>query len=206
MSEKELVLMNTELNAGAACRRSSLNPRGNTDSRRESMTAHAAAEDHRMRLTWDEANLYLNEGQMGGRMKIDEPKTPYVGSYEEGPDEEPSALDPDGLAVDELEMKLGPGMRRRSGSGGETDIPGLDLGAPEVEPESQRDSDSDRRVVVAPAAATDGMDVDERSSVSAGHGEDREADMTDEEREKHRKFEEMRKKHYEMKNVKGLLG
>ena len=30
--------------------------------------------------------------------------------------------------------------------------------------------------------------------------------MTAEEREKHKKFEEMRRKHYEMKNVKNLLG
>ena len=38
------------------------------------------------------------------------------------------------------------------------------------------------------------------------HGEERVEDMSTAEREKHQKFEEMRKKHYEMHNVKDLLG
>ena len=46
----------------------------------------------------------------------------------------------------------------------------------------------------------DEMDVD-----GARHGENL-AEMPDVEREKHEKFEEMRKKHYEMRNVKNLLG
>mgnify|MGYP002385558698 CR=1 FL=1 len=29
-------------------------------------------------IQWDEANLMLTESEKGGRMKIDEPKTPYV--------------------------------------------------------------------------------------------------------------------------------
>lgn len=29
-------------------------------------------------LKWDEANIILTESQKGGKMKIDEPKTPYV--------------------------------------------------------------------------------------------------------------------------------
>jgi len=33
-----------------------------------------------------------------------------------------------------------------------------------------------------------------------------EGDMSTEELEKHKHFEEMRKKHYEMKNIKDLLG
>jgi protein phosphatase inhibitor 2 len=46
----------------------------------------------------------------------------------------------------------------------------------------------------------EGMDTDE-----GYHGELL-PNASQEEREKHRKFEELRKKHYEMKNVKDLLG
>ena len=47
--------------------------------------------------------------------------------------------------------------------------------------------------------------VDEESSI--GHDAEEElAGMSPEEREKHRKFEQLRKRHYEMKNVAQLLG
>ena len=47
--------------------------------------------------------------------------------------------------------------------------------------------------------------VDDESSI--GHNaEDELAGMSPEEREKHRKFEQLRKRHYEMKNVAQLLG
>lgn len=199
LSEKEITQMNTEANAGAH-RRSSSNPQRNSLGRRLSSPAHNG--DHpqdgeQQRLKWDEANLYLNEGQMGGKMKIDEPKTPFAGRYDPGEDEdEIESINAQELAVDELDMK--PRARKASGSRAkEGDIPDIDLGEPEMEPIARRESDTERRVHVDP----DEMDHD-----GGSHGEHNEADMTSEEREKHHKFEEMRKKHYEMKNIKSLLG
>ncbi|KAI7149666.1 hypothetical protein KC352_g28843, partial [Hortaea werneckii] len=58
-------------------------------------------------------------------------------------------------------------------------------------------SDGERRVTVG-----EQMDVDDHGH----HGEEQGTSMSSEEKEKHKKFEEMRKKHYEMKNVKNLLG
>jgi protein phosphatase inhibitor 2 len=88
----------------------------------------------------------------------------------------------------------------RSGSGAGAkmaDIPGLDLGEPQLEPDALDEGAAERKVHVDSGY----MDVD-----GARHGEEVTADMTSEEREKHKKFEEMRKKHYEMKNIKDLLG
>lgn len=215
LSEKELVQMNTELNAGQH-RRTSSNPRGSV-SRRQSNNSAAPEglhDEQNMRLKWDEANLWSNEGQMGGKMKIYEPKTPYVGRYDADADvdaaEETSALRPEELAVDELEMKgqhthPQPVAQGSSSSSRpkarESDIPGLDLGEPEMDPAlNRRESDGERRVMVE----SDGDGVGEQAH--AGHGEEREEDMSKEELAKHRRFEEMRKRHYEMKGLKGLLG
>lgn len=208
LSEKEIVQMNTELNAGGH-RRTSSNPRGSMSRRQSNQSTTAAPEglhdEQGMRLKWDEANLWTNEGQMGGKMKIDEPKTPYVGRYDADADvdeEDSAALNPSELAVDELEMK-GPHAPGGAGSSKprarESDIPGLDLGEPEMDPAvGRRESDGERKVMVE----SDGVG----ETAHAGHGEEREEDMSAAELEKHRKFEEMRKKHYEMKGVKGLLG
>lgn len=195
LSEKELTQINTEINAGGH-RRNSSNPRGSI-SRRQSGTSNRDEihDEHNMRLKWDEANLYLNEGQMGGKMKIDEPKTPYAGRYDPAEDdEEMSMLNPEELAVDELEMEQSKQHKKPRDS----DIPGLDLGEPEMDPKNRRESDGDKKVIVE----SDDMDID-----GVGHhGEEREEDMSAAELEKHKKFEEMRKKHYEMHNVKNLLG
>ncbi|KAF2153422.1 hypothetical protein K461DRAFT_312802 [Myriangium duriaei CBS 260.36] len=190
MSEKEITQMNTNINAGPG-RRGSSNPRGSI-SRRQS--GAEGAEAGSPRLKWDEANLYLNEGQMGGKMKIDEPKTPYAGRYEpEDDDEDISALNTDDIVVDEKEQKDQNSKKRHTK---EADIPGLDLGEPELDSDAHQHLDGERRVILDP----DHMDVD-----GARHGEPP-ADISTEEKEKHRKFEAMRKRHYEMKNVKGLLG
>ncbi|WPH03850.1 Hypothetical protein R9X50_00673300 [Acrodontium crateriforme] len=193
LSEKEIVQMNTEMNAGAA-RRNSANHLGSTSRRQSNQTNGVDGEQESgQRLKWDEANLYLNEGQMGGKMKIDEPKTPYAKQYDPTEDEdELNAIDPKDLAVDELDMEKSKSARKAR----ESDIPGLDLGEPELDLQRQ-ESDSDKRVSVD----SDYMDVD-----GGRHGEEVEENMSHEELEKHRKFEQMRKKHYEMKNIKNLLG
>ncbi|KAL1303009.1 hypothetical protein AAFC00_003325 [Neodothiora populina] len=216
MSEKEIVQMNTEMNAGSPLhRRASSNAR-NPLSRRSSAAdpSNPNARPGSPRLQWDEANLFLNEGQMGGKMKIDEPKTPFVrgltGSgvpedYEEE-QEEPALIDPSQVVVDELDKaKVLDGeattsqqqMRAREGS-----IPDLDLGEPQNDVNMERrSSDGEKRVMVAAADGPDAMDVDD----TGRHGEGNIEDMPADELEKHKKFEEMRKKHYEMGNVKDLL-
>ncbi len=193
--------MNTEINAGEARhRRSSSNP-NSASSRRQSSNGvpDGMLDTQEMRLKWDEANLYLNEGQMGGKMKIDEPKTPYAARYDPMEDEgEISALDPSELAVDELEMGKG-GSNSHKPKARDSDIPGLDLGDPEMEPSARRESDGDRKVTVE--SGEDGMEID-----GPGHHGEGEEGMTVDEREKHRKFEAMRRRHYEMSGVKNLLG
>ena len=199
LSEKEITHMNTNMNAGTSQRRNSSNPRGSMSRRQSGAAAAEGTDAASPRLKWDEANLYLNEGQMGGKMKIDEPKTPYAGHYDPADEmeEESSGLDANELIVDELDKaKTNNGESTQKKRSRGDDIPDLDLGEPEVKAGEGDVTDGERRVMVD----ADQMDVD-----GARHGEES-ADMTSEEREKHRRFEEMRKKHYEMKNVKNLLG
>ncbi|KAF2689025.1 hypothetical protein K458DRAFT_123033 [Lentithecium fluviatile CBS 122367] len=189
LSEKEIVLENTLKNAGAAAhRRSSSNPRG-PGSRRQSGTS-VQADENSPRLKWDEANLYLTEQERDSTMKITEPKTPYARQYDPAEDEEEVAmLDADSIKVDELDDK--PKTRKPRMD----DIPDFDLGEPELEARTSHTPESEKRVMVEPDA-----------EVEASHHGEEFLNMTPEEREKHKKFEELRKKHYEMKNVKGLLG
>ncbi|EUC34833.1 hypothetical protein COCCADRAFT_3815 [Bipolaris zeicola 26-R-13] len=184
LSEKEIVLENTLRNAGPH-RRSSSNPRG-LASRRQSGADPAG--DASPQLKWDEANLYLNEQNRDSTMKIDEPKTPYAKQYDPAEDEEEvEMLNAQELKVDELDKaKRKPKI---------DDIPEFDLGQPELQARHSHTPDSEKRVIVG-----EGMDTDE-----GYHGELL-PNATQEEKEKHRKFEELRKKHYEMKNVKDLLG
>ncbi|KAG9193167.1 hypothetical protein G6011_03202 [Alternaria panax] len=183
-SEKDIVLENTLRNAGAH-RRSSSNPRG-MGSRRQS--GIDPADEASPQLKWDEANLYLNEQNRDSTMKIDEPKTPYAKQYDPTEDEdEVEMLNADELKVDELDK---PKRKPRI-----DDIPEFDLGQPELQARHSQTPESEKRVMVE-----EGMDTDE-----GYHGELL-PNASQEEREKHRKFEELRKKHYEMKNVKDLLG
>lgn len=198
--------MNTNINAGiGGHRRNSSNPSRGSISRRQSASDGMQQQDAGSpRLRWDEANLYLNEGQMGGKMKIDEPKTPFAKQYDPLEDEEEmSALNAQDLMVDEVDKKkageassAGNPHRRTK----EDEIPGLDLGEPEIGHRMERTpSDGEKRVIVDTESG-EAMDVD-----GARHGEVP-VSASEEEREKHRRFEEMRKKHYEMKDVKNLLG
>ncbi|KAF2845277.1 hypothetical protein T440DRAFT_545272 [Plenodomus tracheiphilus IPT5] len=185
MSEKEIVLENTLRNAGAH-RRSSSNPRG-PGSRRQSGAEHM--DENSPQLKWDEANLYLNEQNRDSTMKIDEPKTPYAKQYDPAEDEqEVEMLNAQELNVDELDDK----PRRKPKM---EDIPDFDLGQPEMQARGSQTPESEKRVMVE-----QDMDTD------AGYHGELLPNATQEEREKHRKFEELRKKHYEMRNVKDLLG
>lgn len=125
-------------------------------------------------------------------MKIDEPKTPYAKHYDPAEDEdEMSMLDTDEIKVDELDMAQGSGRfgrSPRSSGAKEEEIPGLSLGEPE---EAVPDSD---------------MEGHEKKEKAVHVKGEEHVGLSQEEREKHRKFEEMRKKHYEMKNVANLLG
>jgi protein phosphatase inhibitor 2 len=188
MSEKDIVLENTLRNAGAH-RRSSSNPRGLASRRQSGTSPHG--DENNSQLKWDEANLYLNEQNRDSTMKIDEPKTPYAKQYDPMEDEEEvEMLNAQELQVDELDSK--PKRKPKM-----EDIPDFDLGEPELRARAESQTpESEKRVMVEEDAQGD----------DSGHHGELPPNATQEEREKHRKFEEMRKKHYEMRNVKDLLG
>lgn len=185
LSEKEIVLENTLRNAGPAHRRSSSNPRGLT-SRRQS-GASPSADDNSPQLKWDEANLYINEQNRDSTMKIDEPKTPYAKQYDPAEDEEEiEMIDASELNVDELDSL--PKRRKKT-----EDIPDFDLGEPTLAHAGPQSPEGEKRVLV------------EQDQVDEGYHGELAPNASQEEREKHRKFEQLRKKHYEMRNVKDLL-
>jgi len=143
-----------------------------------------------MRLKWDEANLYLTEQEKSSTMKIDEPKTPYAKHYDPAEDEdELRTLDTDEIMVDELDKARAGRSPGNRGRAKEEEIPGLSLGEPE---EAVPDQEFDEHGV-------------KREKAVHVAGEEH-VGLSKEEIEKHRRFEEMRKKHYEMKNVASLLG
>ncbi|KAK5953656.1 hypothetical protein OHC33_005600 [Knufia fluminis] len=198
---KDLTLQNTLQNAGD--RRSSSGGRRASASRRHSsaagMNSASEEEQNQMRLKWDEANLYLAEQEAGGRMKITEPKTPfeYGNSAMDEDDEEDVSIDPRFVHVDEVDMA----KKKKSR---ESDIPGLELGEAEdagAGAELQNDRIVNERGQMGLSRESS---KDKHVSVS---GEEGLPGMPNrEEEEKHRVFEEQRKKHYEMRNVKDMLG
>ncbi len=182
LTEKELTIQNTQMNAGH--RRSSSAARPSAASRRQSSRTPSYHGDDdfesSQRLKWDEANLYLTEQERSSTMKITEPKTPYAKHYD--PAEDPSDGEIDG-DVD---------MDHRK----DDEIPGLSLGEPEEEvPEDEFARRGPSKV-----------HVDDAGNGHDNYDENDMANMTPEEREKHRRFEQMRKKHYQMKSVAKLLG
>ncbi|KND91852.1 hypothetical protein TOPH_03320 [Tolypocladium ophioglossoides CBS 100239] len=202
MSGKEITLANTQINAGD--RRSSSSAGRPPGSRRQSSAADALAESSQ-RLKWDEANLYLTEQERTSTMKITEPKTPYAKHYD--PAEDPS--DDEGGHMDPLED--GGAVRKAQRPRAEDDIPGLSLGEPEEEVPgeaaqgAQAGAEAQAEGEAIPRSSSEKSVHVEEKSVPP-HAEDEILGLSPEEREKHRKFEAMRKKHYEMKNVAQLLG
>jgi len=193
MSSKEITIENTHFNAGQ--RRSSSAARQQAAARRRSSHSAegTAAEESGHRLKWDEANLYLTEQERTATMKIDEPKTPYAKHYD--PAEDPSDGEDEDEQLGETNGVEGAGPHRKTARpAAEDDIPGLSLGEPE------------EAVPSPPPAGEKRAHVDDESV--GGHDTDGEemVGWSVEEREKHRKFEEARKRHYEMKNVAQLLG
>lgn len=189
LSEKELVIENTKINAGH--RRSSSSAAGGrpaTGSRRQSSRTPSVAdpnEEADPRIKWDEANLYLTEQERTSTMKITEPKTPYAKHYD--PAEDPS---------DDEEIDGTSEGAEKKAKKAEDDIPVMSLGEPEEE------------VPVIPADEVELANKKRKHSGSRVHvvDEEEQPGLSPEEREKHRRFEEMRKKHYEMKEVTQFLG
>ena len=195
-------MQNTLQNAGH--RRSSSAARRQSASRRQSSAAGISEEEqNNQKLQWDEANLFLQEQEKGGRMKITEPKTPY--QYGTGPmdedEEEDVAIDPRYVNVDEVDMAKSKQQKKSRGS----DIPGLDIGAPEDEMDQAGGLENDRIVRSGSGSLSREASKEKHASVSGDFSE-QVGLPTREEQEKHRHFEEQRKKHYEMRDVKGMLG
>jgi protein phosphatase inhibitor 2 len=207
--ERDLVMQNTLQNAGHR-RSSSAAGRASASRRHSSATSANQGEEDpdKMRLKWDEANLYLAEQESGGRMKITEPKTPYqYGDTMVDEEEEDVAIDPRFVNVDEVEMaKSSKNIRKHR----ESEIPGLELGEAEEdlsptsltqddrishEPNNSLSRESSKEKHVSVSEGIDGDGLKEQVGMPTG-----------EEQEAHRHFEEQRKKHYEMRDIKSLLG
>lgn len=182
LSDKDITVQNTLQNAGP--RRSSSASRPNGARRKSSLSSSGhSVEDTNMRLKWDEANLYLTEQEKSSTMKIDEPKTPYAKHYDPAEDEEEiRALDATDIMVDELDLEK---RSKRSAGAREEEIPGLSLGEPEEAYHEEHEGKKAVHVKQPPQPQHVGL--------------------SKEEIEKHKRFEEMRKKHYEMKNVASML-
>lgn len=195
-------------------RNSSLEPRANFPRRQSSNAGLPGSEngDENMRLRWDEANLYLTEQEKSSTMKIDEPKTPYAKRYEPDEDEdEMRTLDAQELQVDELD-KVREGRKAQRTK--EAEIPGLDIGEPE-EDVSLMGGEEDDRIERIRSASGSAERSGSGSLGRSGSLKGEKSVVVDDEAPdgkghdgivRHKDFEEMRKKHYEMKDVKGLLG
>ncbi|KAK0728794.1 hypothetical protein B0T26DRAFT_748955 [Lasiosphaeria miniovina] len=202
---KEITIANTQYNAGHRRSSSAAGSRPSGSRRRSSRTpSHQGdddVEEQNQRLKWDEANLYLTEQERSSTMKINEPKTPYAKHYDpaEDPSDDEDMAEP--IDPNEVDMDRVDGVPRRR-HGTEDEIPGLSLGEPEeAVPEHEMFGTGETSSAKRPRA----VHVDSNGS---GHDTDAEdlVGLSAEELEKHRRFEELRKKHYEMRNVAALLG
>jgi protein phosphatase inhibitor 2 len=213
LTPKELTIANTQYNAGHRRSSSAAGSRPGGSRRQSSLPPNDGEEEQGQRLKWDEANLYLTEQERTSTMKINEPKTPYAKHYD--PAEDPSddedmaaPIDPSRINLDRVDGVPHPthqqhqqqqSQRRRPGGPADDEIPRLSLGEPEEEVPDHEEAPS------SPARPR-AVHVDSHGSGHDTDGEEYLVGLSAEEREKHRRFEQMRKKHYEMRNVAALLG
>ncbi|KAJ5573822.1 uncharacterized protein N7459_008249 [Penicillium hispanicum] len=209
---KELTLQNTLQNAGR--RRSSSTTQPGSSSRRQSLANSQDEGEHR--LKWDEANLYLTEQERTAKMKIDEPKTPYAPHYDPAEDEEEmrlaeaqeSLIDAQDVVVDELDCPAKIVSHKKGMS--EADIPDLELGEAEESLPAVAGSGADPRIYRDRSMSMDSHKSEKHVHVGAeANGVAVPGDdgliSTEEAKQKHREFEQHRKKHYEMRNIRDLL-
>ena len=112
--------------------------------------------------------------------------------------------------VDEVELAKarlsGKGLKKHR----ESEIPGLELGEPEEDIDTGvAPEDEGERIVrgnLSREGSAGSTGKEKHVSVSASGDEGAVGMPTIEALEKHRQFEEMRKKHYEMKDIRGHLG
>ncbi|EEA24278.1 hypothetical protein TMatcc_007359 [Talaromyces marneffei ATCC 18224] len=215
---KEITLQNTLQNAG---RRSSSTRRASAGRRLSGTgSAYGDQDDRSTHLKWDEANLYLAEQEKTAKMKIDEPKTPWAPSYDPAQDEredmeieaEDRTLDAQDLVVDELDQVNSARQKKATGPVHDNEIPDLELGEPEEDIHAQQNLAAaaggnritrERSLSQTSNRSDKHVDVVVDDEESGGHGEG--LMTTEEAKEKHRQFEEHRKRHYEMRNIKDIL-
>lgn len=148
-------------------------------------------------------------------MKIDEPKTPYAPRYDPAEDDdemqlaeaEEKLIDAQDVVVDELDEST----KARKKAVAEDEIPELELGDPEESLAAGAHAGDNDRIVRGRSLSNESHRSDKHVVVGAGEangkaasGED-EMVTTEEAQEKHRQFEQQRKRHYEMRNIKELL-
>lgn len=204
ISEKEVTIQNTQINAGHRRSSSAARPVGSRRQSSRTPSVTDPSEEADPRIKWDEANLYLTEQERTSTMKITEPKTPYAKHYD--PTEDPSDDDDINAAPGGEGGSGGVNTRKRKegshhASGraqNEDDIPGLSLGEPEeAVPDVPADEVELKRQQHRSASAV---------HIDGATGAQDEVGLSPEEAEKHRRFEEMRKKHYKMTSVVHTLG
>jgi protein phosphatase inhibitor 2 len=207
---KDLTLQNTLQNAG---RRSSSARRTSAAGRRLSGTTLSGGQDddRSSHLKWDEANMYLAEQEKTAKMKIDEPKTPWAPSYDPSQDDRDEmqieaqvlTLDAHDLVVDELDKKSENGHGHSKKSVKDSEIPDFELGEPEENFHAAGPLAGESRIMRERSLSQNSNRSDKHVVVDNNRNDH--LMTTEESEEKHREFEERRKKHYEMKNIKDLL-
>jgi protein phosphatase inhibitor 2 len=147
-------------------------------------------------------------------MKIDEPKTPWAPSYDPSQDDrddmqieaQDHTLDVHDLVVDELDKKPDGGSHPKK-SVQDSEIPDFELGEPEENFQAGGDSSAGESRIMRERSLSQNSNRSDKHVVvdnkESNHGDH--LMTTEESEEKHREFEERRKRHYEMKNIKDLL-
>jgi protein phosphatase inhibitor 2 len=143
-------------------------------------------EQNTERVAWDEANLQLNEDERiaaGPRMKIDEPKTPYHES-----------IAPDVELLDDF--SLGPAVVQNNNIEPKNEQNGQDQNLHQTEY-----SDLSKQNMLLNRKNIQEKELSEESSSEEEDDpyEGLSSQEKDEKIEKHKRFEEMRKSHYNMK-------